>query len=86
MRYQGTITTWKDGKGFGFITPNGGGNQIFVQITSFANRQRRPVGNEIVTYELGTDANGRIRAKRVSFSDESLPSTYSHVYNIGLLM
>lgn len=52
MRYQGKITNWKDDKGFGFITPNGGENQVFVHIKSFANRQRRPVGDEIVTYEL----------------------------------
>lgn len=86
MRYQGTITSWKDGNGFGFITPSNGGNQAFAYFTSFANRQKRPIGNEIVTYELGADAKGRVRAKRGSFSDESLPSTYSPVYNIGLLM
>ena len=86
MRYRGTITNWIDKKGFGFIAPNGGGNQVFVHITSFANRQRRPVGNEIVTYEIGTDTKGRARARRVTFSDESLPSTYSPAYNFGLLM
>lgn len=86
MRYRGTINVWIDEKGFGFITPNGGGNQVFVHVTSFANRQRRPAGNEIVTYELGTDARGRSRAKSVWFSDESLPSKYSPAYNFGLLM
>ena len=80
------ITNWIDKKGFGFISPKGGGNQVFVHITSIANRQRKPVGNEIVTYELGTDTKGRARAKRVLFSDESLPSTYSPAYNFGLLM
>jgi hypothetical protein len=43
MRYRGTITNWKDEKGFGFITPSNGGNQLFVHITSFANRKRRPL-------------------------------------------
>ena len=75
MRYQGKITSWKDEKGFGFISPNGGGNQVFVHITSFENRQRRPVGNEIVTYELKTDDNGRIQAESVAFAGERVPST-----------
>ncbi len=74
MRYQGKITNWKDDKGFGFISPNGGGSQVFVHIKSFANRQRRPVGNEIVTYDLKVDANGRAQAQRVAFVGERAPS------------
>jgi len=70
MRYQGRITTWKDDKGFGFITPNGGGEQVFVHISSFSNRQRRPEGNEIVTYELKVDAKGRAQANTVGFVGE----------------
>lgn len=65
MRYQGRITTWKDNKGFGFITPSGGGEQVFVHISSFSNRQRRPEGNEIVTYELKVDGKGRSQAHAV---------------------
>jgi len=67
MRYQGRITDWKDEKGFGFITPNGGGNQVFAHIKSFSNRQRRPAGNELVTYELKLDEKGRARAESISF-------------------
>jgi uncharacterized membrane protein YsdA (DUF1294 family)/cold shock CspA family protein len=66
MRYQGRITTWKDDQGFGFITSNSGGEQVFVHIKSFSNRQRRPVGGEIVTYRLTTDAKGRARAENVA--------------------
>ena len=70
MRYQGRITTWKDDKGFGFVTPNGGGEQIFVHINSFSSRQRRPEGNELVTYELTVDSKGRSQAKAVAFVGE----------------
>ncbi|MDQ9169113.1 cold shock and DUF1294 domain-containing protein [Oxalobacteraceae bacterium R-40] len=66
MRYQGRITTWKDDKGFGFITPNGGGEQVFVHISTLSSR-RRPQGGEIVTYELAMDGKGRSRAKAVAF-------------------
>ena len=70
MRYQGRITRWKDDKGFGFITPNGGGEQVFVHISSFANRQRRPQGNELVTYELVVDGKGRAQANTVAVVGE----------------
>ncbi|MFZ0487472.1 MAG: cold shock and DUF1294 domain-containing protein [Arenicellales bacterium] len=73
MRHKGKITSWKDDRGFGFIAPNGGGQQVFVHIKSFANRQRRPAGNEVVTYELRTDARGRAQAERVVFAGERLP-------------
>jgi uncharacterized membrane protein YsdA (DUF1294 family)/cold shock CspA family protein len=70
MRYQGKITNWKDDKGFGFIIPNDGGNQVFVHIKSFVNRQRRPIGNEIVAYTLKIDAMGRLQAESVTFADD----------------
>ncbi|WP_028995291.1 DUF1294 domain-containing protein [Azonexus hydrophilus] len=70
MRYQGRITTWKDDKGFGFITPNGGGEQVFVHINSFSSRQRRPEANVLVTYELTVDGKGRSQAKTVAFVGE----------------
>lgn len=70
MRHQGKITNWKDSQGFGFITPNGGGDQVFAHIKSFENRKRRPIGNEIVTYELQIDAQGRMQAQNVAFVGE----------------
>jgi len=75
MRYQGRITSWKDDKGFGFITPNGGGEPVFAHIKSFANRQRRPVGNELVTYELAVESKGRSRAENVAFVGERAPAS-----------
>ena len=77
MRFQGKITNWKDDQGFGFIAPNGGGNQVFVHIKSFSNHRRRPEGNEIVTYELKMDAKGRAQAQRVAFVGDPAPSASS---------
>jgi uncharacterized membrane protein YsdA (DUF1294 family)/cold shock CspA family protein len=70
MRYQGRITSWKDDQGFGFITPNMGGEPVFVHIKAFANRQRRPAGSEIVTYEMTNDAKGRLQARNVAYVSE----------------
>lgn len=70
MRRKGQITDWRDDRGFGFITSATGGAQTFVHITSFANRSRRPTENDLVTYELAADSQGRTRAARVEFVGE----------------
>lgn len=83
MRYQGRITTWKDDKGFGFITPNGGGERVFVHASSFANRLHRPEGNELVTYELKVDGKGRAQANTVAFvGDRTIPAASPSSSNI----
>ncbi|PKO86455.1 MAG: DUF1294 domain-containing protein [Betaproteobacteria bacterium HGW-Betaproteobacteria-12] len=67
MRLQGRISQWKDEQGFGFITPNCGGERLFLHIRAFARGQPRPAGDEIVTYEMARDDKGRPRAAAVQF-------------------
>lgn len=85
MRYQGKITGWKDDQGFGFITPNGGGKQVFVHIKSFSNHQRRPELGEIVTYMLNTDAQGRLFADAVAFVENRVAKRTATAYDNFLL-
>lgn len=66
MRHKGRIATWDDDRGFGFITPIGGGDRVFVHIKSFTNRQHRPLAAQIVTYDLQLDGKGRRRAANVA--------------------
>jgi uncharacterized membrane protein YsdA (DUF1294 family)/cold shock CspA family protein len=73
MRYQGKITTWKDDQGFGFITPRGGGPQVFVHIKSFSRQARRPECGEIVTYELATNDKGQARAENTAIVGDLAP-------------
>lgn len=88
MRSRGKITHWKDDKGFGFITPASGGQPVFVHIKSFVNRQRRPVGNETVTYDFKAGNKGRARAERVAFAGEHPPSSANSFGrgNVSLLL
>ncbi len=73
MRYQGKLTQWNDAKGFGFITPNDGGQRVFVHIKSFQPRQKRPTENALLTYELQRGTDGRARAENVAFAGAAEP-------------
>lgn len=42
MRFDGTLTSWNDDRGFGFITPAQGGDEIFVHIKAFPAGTGRP--------------------------------------------
>ncbi|WP_241673242.1 DUF1294 domain-containing protein [Lacisediminimonas profundi] len=87
VRYQGKITSWKDDQGFGFITRNDGGKPAFVHISAFSNRKRRPVGSELVTYELKTDPKGREQAHSVAFVGErSAAASASGHSNIAVIL
>jgi hypothetical protein len=45
MPFTGTIQSWQDDRGFGFIEPAQGGQAVFVHIKSFTSRGgSRPQG------------------------------------------
>ncbi len=67
------MTRWNDEKGFGFVTPRSGGKKVFVHITAFSNRKRRPELNELVTYALSADKDGRPCAVRATLPGDRLP-------------
>ncbi len=58
-RAKGTLEKWDDGKGFGFVTPDKGGQNIFVHISAFdRNIPRRPKVGDTIYYHIQTDKNG----------------------------
>ncbi|MBW8851405.1 MAG: DUF1294 domain-containing protein [Xanthomonadales bacterium] len=68
MRLQGRLSQWDDDKGFGFVTPNGGGDRAFVHIKAFERAARRPVDGDILTYATARDAQGRLQATAIRFA------------------
>ena len=63
---QGTVKFFNDAKGFGFITPDGGGNDAFVHISALeAGGLRTLATDQRVSYELAPDRRGRESATNV---------------------
>lgn len=67
MRYQGRVAEWKADRNFGFITPNGGGAKVFVHISALSDRGACPAIGALVTYQIVSAADGRLRAEDVRF-------------------
>ncbi|MCB1787365.1 MAG: cold shock and DUF1294 domain-containing protein [Gammaproteobacteria bacterium] len=76
MRSKGKITAWNDAKGFGFITPIGSGARVFVHISAFAGRDRRPELGQVVTYSLSRDDRGRPCAVNATRAGDRLPDRH----------
>ena len=72
MHTKGKISSWNDEKGYGFITPSGGGKRIFINIKAFRNRNRRPESGQLVTYALSADKQGRPYAIHATLTGDRL--------------
>lgn len=62
MRFAGRITEWHDEKGYGFITPEGGGQRVFVHVRAIARSGGRPGPGMALTYAVARDERGRMNA------------------------
>lgn len=71
MERRGILKSWNDDKGFGFIQPEGGGEQLFVHISAVRG-DKRPQAGEEVLYVPGSDAQGRPRAQHMRHAGLSL--------------
>lgn len=64
-RVTGTLTSWNDERGFGFLTTDVGDRRVFVHISAFPRSAVRPLLGEPVSFEIETASDGRSVARRV---------------------
>ncbi|MCZ2495244.1 DUF1294 domain-containing protein [Xylophilus sp. Kf1] len=62
MRFDGTIKTWNDDRGFGFIEPDRGDQEIFVHVKALTNAAQRPAVGQRVSFAVEAGPQGRKRA------------------------
>ena len=86
MRTKGKITSWNDDKGYGFITPLSGGKQIFIHISALGNRNRRPELNEVVTYSVSSDKQGRPCAANATLAGDRLTKKEAKKSNTAAIL
>lgn len=73
QRQSGTIKTWDDDKGFGFIELPGRRKDVFFHISSVETSRRRPKEGDEVIYILEEGSQKKPRAEAVWLRGEPMP-------------
>jgi cold shock CspA family protein len=60
VRFTGKVKSWNDDRGFDFIAPTEGGQDIFVHVSE-CPKDGRPELQEMLTFEVALNAEGRRR-------------------------
>jgi len=65
-RTRGRLINWNDERGFGFLAPESGGQDVFVHVSAFEKEGRHiEIGHEY-EFEVQIGKDGRPKAKRVA--------------------
>jgi uncharacterized membrane protein YsdA (DUF1294 family)/cold shock CspA family protein len=67
MRFTGILKTWNDDRGFGFIEPTQGGQEIFVHIKAFPSGTGRPSAGQELTFKVVTGRDGKKKAQALQY-------------------
>lgn len=59
---QGQLIKWKDDRGFGFIQPADGSQEIFLHVSQIKDATRRPRVDDTIYYHTVVEKDGKIRA------------------------
>jgi CspA family cold shock protein len=68
----GTVKFFNEQKGYGFIAPEGGGQDAFVHITAVERAGMRTLReNQRVSYDLQQDNRGKLKAENLQSADDA---------------
>ena len=70
----GTVKFFNDAKGYGFISPEGGGTDAFVHISAVERAGMRTLRqDQRLSYEMEEDRRGKMSAVNLQAADEAAP-------------
>jgi CspA family cold shock protein len=68
----GTVKFFNQGKGYGFIAPDGGGNDAFVHITAVERSGMQTLReNQRVSYDIQEDLRGKLKAANLKLAEDT---------------
>ena len=73
-REKGILEDWHDARGFGFIRRPDGAGKLYVHMKAIGKSNERPKAGDILSYEVGTGANGRPAAINVQILPPTKPA------------
>ena len=73
---KGVLKTWKEDRGFGFISPEHGGRDLFIHISALGQTARRPKPGDIVHYQVNRDRQGKLRAVNARIEGSGVIETH----------
>lgn len=62
---MGTLKAWNQDKGFGFITPTNGGQDIFVHVSEYPRAGGPPKVGESLLFEVALNKEGKKKAVKI---------------------
>ena len=72
---QGTVKWFNNAKGYGFITPSEGGQDLFVHMSNIVMEGYKTLAeNQEVDYEVGESDRGPVATNAVSYTHLTLPT------------
>ncbi|MCK4840445.1 MAG: cold shock domain-containing protein [Methylococcales bacterium] len=74
---KGVLKTWKDDRGFGFIKPDDGSDDIFIHISALKRSARRPYRGETIFYQIEQADDGKSKAVNAYIEGVEVVSTQS---------
>lgn len=68
----GTVKFFNESKGYGFIAPDGGGNDAFVHMTAVERSGMRSLReNQRISYDLQQDNRGKMSAVNLKSAEDA---------------
>ena len=74
MRFSGRLKSWNADRGFGFIEPDGGGQEVFVHVSAVPTQLRPPRVGQPFTFEVELNREGKKRAAKLGVPVRQRPA------------